>query len=539
MTLRSLLVITCLLLGLSLHAEALTIHVETPGTLSSYIASNEKDLITSLTLTGDLNGTDIRYIREMAGKDVNGDATSGKLSVLDISGVNIVSGGDYYCSNYNSNYNSSDNAIGSLMFNNCARLTSISIPNSVTSIGDYAFFYCIRLTSVTIPNSVTSIGDGAFQFCSGLTSVTIGNSVTSIDYYAFQNCIGLTEILVSRENTSFCSVDGVLFSKDESTLISYPNSRSNSYTIPNSVTSIGDRAFYVCDRLTSVTIPNSVTSIGTYAFYGCIGLTSVTIPNSITSIGWGAFYGCDGLTSVTIPNSVTSIGYYAFYYCSGLTSITIPNSVTSIGYEAFCGCRGLTSVTIPNSVTSIGQSAFSYCSGLTSVTIGNGVTSIGQSAFSYCSGLTSVTIPNSVTSIGWGAFDGCSGLKEIHNNNTIPQNADSFVFNGVDKTTCILYVPKGSLSSYRTAEGWSDFTTIIEEELTSNPQIQTGNIKVYTEAEAILIEGAEPGETISVYTESGSLIQTTQVTDNIVRINVPRGHTYLIKTTGKTFKVAL
>ncbi len=229
---------------------------------------------------------------------------------------------------------------------------------SVTSIGNSAFdYYCRSLTSVTIPNSVTSIGKYAFGDCSGLTSVTIGNSVTSIGEWAFGGCSSLTSV-----------------------------------TIPNSVTSIGDWAFGVCSSLTSVTIPNSVTSIGEGTFYECSSLTSVTIGNSVTSIGHQAFYGCTGLTSVTIGNSVTSIGNNAFYGCNGLTSVTIPNSVTSIGEYAFSGCESLTSVTIPNSVTSIGRGAFDAC-GLTSVTIGNSVTSIGEYAFAECRSLTAIYVP--------------------------------------------------------------------------------------------------------------------------------------------------
>lgn len=164
---------------------------------------------------------------------------------------------------------------------------------------------------------------------------------------------------------------------------------------------------------------------------------------------------------------------------------------------------------------------------------------MGFCAFSDCSGFTSLTIPNGLTSIGDNALVGCTGLTEIHNNNATPQNVNSTVFQGIDTTNCVLYVPEGSYSAYQAAEGWSAFATIIEEDFTSNPQIQSSNIKVYTEAEAIVIEGAQPGETISVYTESGALVQATQATDDIVRINVPRGQTYLIKTTGKTFKIAL
>ncbi len=218
--------------------------------------------------------------------------------------------------------------------------TAVTIPSvvgkdgidySVTSIKE-AFKKCSFLTSVTIPNSVTTIGRSAFECCSGLTSVIIPNSVTSIGDYAFDYCSGLTSV-----------------------------------TIPNSVTAIGGFAFRSCSGLTSVTIPNSVTSIGRGAFECCSGLTSVTIPNSVTSIGRDAFSSCSDLTSVTIPNSVTSIGEDAFQSCSSLTLVTIPNSVTSIGPSAFSGCSGLTSVTIPNSVTTIGGSAFYGCNELVEV----------------------------------------------------------------------------------------------------------------------------------------------------------------------------
>ena len=186
--------------------------------------------------------------------------------------------------------------------------------------------------------------------------------------------------------------------------------RLTSVTIPNSVTTIGEAAFSYCFKLESVTIPDSVTTIGYIAFYGCTGLTSVTIPNSVTTIGDGAFYGCKQLTSVTIPDSVTSIGDGAFYGCTGLTSVTIPDSVNSIGDYAFYGCSGLKSVTIGNSVTSVGRMAFYDCDGLKSVTIGNSVNSIGEAAFSYCFELESVTIPDSVTSVGYNAFYGCNQL---------------------------------------------------------------------------------------------------------------------------------
>ena len=203
------------------------------------------------------------------------------------------------------------------------------------------------------------VGGGAFENCDALTSVTIGNSVTSIGSRAFRNCYALTSITVDKNNKNYSSDEnGVLFNKDRSTLIQYPigNART-SYIIPDSVTSIGDEAFWGCGALTSVTIPDSVTSIGDYAFTGCGALTSVAIPDSVTSIGDYAFCNCTSLTNVTIPDSVASIGKYAFSGCYALTSVTIGISVTSIGFYAFSFCSSLVSIIINNPDCEINDTA--------------------------------------------------------------------------------------------------------------------------------------------------------------------------------------
>ena len=288
-------------------------------------------------------------------------------------------------------------------FYNCSGLTSITIPDGVTSIGGAAFYNCCGLTNITIPDSVTSIGGSAFSGCSGLTSITIPDSVTSIGSVAFYGCVGLTRITGSSNSTS---------------VIAKICHASMFEVIITSGTSIDANGFSYCSGLTSVIIGNSVTSIGGCAFYCCGRLTSVTIPDSVTSIGWSAFQDCKELTSITIPDSVTSIGNDAFSNCSKLQDIYITD------IAAWCNISGLsnlmkyassnkklyinnelaTSIRIPNGVKTIPSYAFYGCSSLTSVTIGNGVTSIGNSAFERCSGLTSVIIPNSVTSIGSGAF---------------------------------------------------------------------------------------------------------------------------------------
>ena len=271
--------------------------------------------------------------------------------------------------------------IESLAFSGCNNLSSVSIPNGVTSISYQAFYGCSSLASVSIPNSVTSIGYHAFSGCSSLASVSIPSSVTSIGYHAFQNC----------------------------------------------------------SSLTSVTIPGSLTTIERGIFYGCSNLSSVSIPSSVTSIGSEAFQGCSSLSSITIPNSVTRIGSEAFSGCSSLTSVTIPNSVTSIGMSAFSGCSSLTSVTIPNSMTTIGMLAFSDISGLKSVVIPSSVTSIEYGAFSGCSSLTSVTIPGSLTNIDKYAFSGCVGLQEVYCNGNVPL----FLYDTFDEIypNAVLYYP--------------------------------------------------------------------------------------------------
>ena len=231
--------------------------------------------------------------------------------------------------------------------------SEITIPSEykghpVTEIESFGFSYCYSLTSITIPDSVTSINLGAFSGCSSLTSITIPNSVASIGDRVFSGCSSLTSITIPFVGESTASSDGYFgylfgasssFENDD-----YVPTALKEVIISDGCTSIGKEAFSGCSSLTSITIPNSVASIGDRVFSGCSSLTSITIPNSVASIGTEAFYDCSSLTSITIPNSVASIGAGAFYDCSSLTSITIPNSVTSIGEYAFNGCHFLDKV---------------------------------------------------------------------------------------------------------------------------------------------------------------------------------------------------
>ena len=230
----------------------------------------------------------------------------------------------------------------------------ITFDGDVTSIGDDAFYCRYSLTSVTIPESVTSIGEDAFSNCTSLTSVTIPDSVTSIGEGAISGCTSLKSIYgkYASNDGRYLIIDGVLNS--------FAPAGLTEYTIPDSVTSIGDYAFCACSSLASVTIPDSVTSIGMLAFSYCTSLTSITIPDSVTKIREWAFSYCTSLTSVTIGNGVTYIGGYAFYGCTSLTSITIPDSVTQIGNGVFEDCTSLTNVYCKATTPPVGSSSMFY-----------------------------------------------------------------------------------------------------------------------------------------------------------------------------------
>ncbi|MBR1962772.1 MAG: leucine-rich repeat domain-containing protein [Alistipes sp.] len=338
-------------------------------------------------------------------------------------------------------------------FGNCSKLRNVNIPNSLTSLGEYAFYGCSALTSITLGNSISKIGARAF-YASGLTSITIPDSVTEIGEGAFYNCTSLTGFYgkFSSSDNRCLVIDGVLKHTAIHGLAEY--------TIPNSVTSIGELAFYGYTSLISVIISDSVTEIGIDAFNRCTSLARVILPHSINKIGVRAFASCKSLTSVTIPNSVTSIGDSAFSYCKSLTTITIGESVTSIGEQAFKS-SGLISVTIPDSVTSIGEQAFYDCSSLKSVTIGNSVTEIGGSTFENCLSLTSVTIPDSVTEIGASAFYNCTSLKEVYCKATTPPAGGSNMFYS-NASGRKIYVPAESVEAYKSATYWKKYASYIE-----------------------------------------------------------------------------
>ena len=316
-----------------LITKQITIKLEKAGTLPDKIGSTKKYQITNLKIIGEINGTDLMFIRNMAGGiDYYDETGKGKLSVLDLSQARIVVGGGPYfyyrkgSQGYSRKlYVDENDVLGDYMFSGCSALTSLTLPSNVTKIGNYAFQYLVTLTSLIIPSNVTEIGNYAFVNCRGLTSMKIPSSVTNIGYSAFSGCSGLTSLVIS-----------------------------------SGVTKIGDSAFSNCSGLTSLVIPSGVTEIGSFAFENCSGLISLVISSGV--IDGSAFENCSGLTSLIISSGVTKIGGSAFKNCSGLTSLVIPSSVTEIGWYAFENCRGLTSIYVyAEHIYTSGLVAFEGC----------------------------------------------------------------------------------------------------------------------------------------------------------------------------------
>lgn len=509
-----------LLCGLSIQAaddglitDQIVINKLEAGTLPQRISSDEKNLITNLKINGEINGTDLRFIREMAGQSADGYKTKGNLSVLDLSDVKIVSGGDYYYSQRAGileTYYTKDDEIGFCAFSNCSGLTRLFLPSTITSIGHFAFENCSGLTSMTLPPSLTSIGGNVFYGCSRLASLTVPSTLSSVEKSAFSN-ISVSDfryIIYGDLATYVQRGQPYISLSDETNAIKYyyNGQELTNLKIPSSVTSIGNYAFAYCRDLKNMTLPSGVSSIGDHAFKWCSGLTSVTFPSSLTSIGSEAFWGCSGLASLSLPPNLASIGYEVFRYCSGLTSVTLPSSLTSIDPCAFANCSGLTSLTLPYKLTSIGEEAFCGCSSLTNLALSPSLTRIGEGAFNGCFNLSTLTIPSSLTSISklnnklseTPLFT--SAFVTVYVAWQTPIPAGDFFCN-FELWGCKLYVPKGTKQVYLQSEVWKDF----------------GNIQEYDVTDITKVDNNSETKEVSWYSLDGQRLASPTKGINIVR----------------------
>lgn len=389
------------------------------GNLKTVLA-NQLSTITNLTISGTIDARDFRTMRD----------EMPALSEIDLSKVTITAYSGTEGTIFQ-NYTYPANAVPDFAFllpvTNLAktRLRSIVLPPTLASIENNAFSYCKNLTLESIPSGVTFIGDNVFGECNGSETFVLPPNLNHIGTFAFHNFKG--SINVDSKNLNFSSLDGVLFNKDGTLLIQCPISKSGTYAIPSSVTSIGSSAFDCCKNLISISIPSSVNNIENYAFNDCKGLTSIIIPSSVTSIGQRAFGGFNGSISVDVNNQKFSASDGVLFnkaqteliQCpvSKAGNYTIPSTVTVVKEEAFHSCKNISSISIPASVRSIGSFAF-YCVGLSSI-------------YNHC--VTPVKI-----------------------------EATTFPFVDVNKASCILHVPFGTKAIYAAANTWKDFENIVE-----------------------------------------------------------------------------
>ena len=452
------LVCCCLCVHAGVWAQnKISLNIAKAGTLSEQIASSKKYQIDELIVSGTLNGSDIRFIRDMAGCDATGKETKGILRKLDMSGVNIISGGDYYYETGGIKYytlisgTSSGNGVsysegvGSYMFAK-TKLVSITLPISVSVMGEGVFFGCTELESFvlspnvpyikpmtfaqcsfkefSVPESIKSIEKNAFAGCSSLAKLVIPENVTTIVGGAFGECPVLREIKVDEKNKKYADIDGVVCSKDLTVLRIYPNGKGSEYTVPETVNTIDDFAFQGTD-VEYVTLTDNITHIGVGAFSDCTKLRAIAVPNSVLAFRESAFANCSSLESIHIPNQITVIDRYVFQGCKSLEKIQLPIKTERIRDAAFQGCLGIDSIALPSTVKYIDASAFAGCTKVEAIS---------------CM---------------------CTELPTLNKT----------AFEGINQQKCKLYVPVGAYSRYWIAPIWGDFASIIEQDGDGEPLV--------------------------------------------------------------------
>lgn len=544
--------------------EILTVQCS-PGTLNSKITQAQKQTISTLIVSGTIDARDFKCMREELPMISTIDLA--EVKIAGYKGSMGTGGSDI--DSYEENtipdnafrmlltlteviLPDSLKAIGPSSFINCPILKKINLPTTLTSIGTQAFSFCDSLKSlvipplvleigeatfsmsrylerVVLPSGLKSIGYGAFSSCYRLKDLSIPESVTTIGKMAFRRCRNLStnipssvmlieegafdscdSIKVAESNAYYSSHDGILYDKEMTRIMHCPITQRKSFQFPSSVTKIDPYTFSNCSQLDSVVFHDNLKVINERAFFDCIGLTSLSIPSSIKVIEDYAFEGCWKLDSVKIPSSVLHVGVGAFSNCFRLSSINLPDSLISISARLFSNCPNLKDIKIPKSVGTIGNSAFSGCNKLDSITIPNNVDSIKCNSFIDCYRLRSISIPSSTVFIGSFAFSNCMGLKKIYAFPTkvISLNTVTDIFDGVNKDSCILFVPFGMAGKYKNAYQWKDFRNIEELE------------GAYTSKETIEFNCNEDSVKINLFSNTAWTIKTDEPW---VKVNLTKG----------------
>lgn len=369
-----------------------TLNMAIEGNLETMLSKKDRDRVVSITVTGLINTADLKVLKDMS--------TKGKLTTINITEVSIAK-------------------IPDRMFQGCAVLTSMKLPQGLKSIGNEMFADCVNLNSISLPDSLTTLAGNAFNNCSALTELNIpAGVVNGLGFTTFcSGCKKLSKFVVAEGNPAYSSLDGVLYNKEKTTILRYP-----------------------CGNPASLySFPNTIAEIGVGAFEGCVYLASIQMTENLRIVKNAAFKGCSSLTAINIPSMVTEVGGYAFENCNRLNSVNLPMFIPEIGYCTFKNCTSLSSIVIPSSVREIRSEAFSGCTNLMSISLGTEVKGLGDKVFS-----------------------GCTGLKQITLAQTVPLNI-SAIFEGVDMNACSLHVPIGSLTVYQQSPVWSNFSNIVEQ----------------------------------------------------------------------------
>lgn len=434
--------------GLWAQGNVFTVNVETAGTLSTLVPEKQKYAITQIKVSGPLNGTDVKFIRDMAGVSDSNNDTDGILNDIDLSGASIVSGGDTYLSYFSTDTwtdvecKTEDNVFPSDFFCGTS-VTRVVMPDDITKIADNAFKNCTYLTSITIPSSVEELGESVFSG-SGLTSISVPASVTKMGTYCFWGCANMTTV----------DFNATVEKLPEGT---FSQANIDEITLSDAISEIGVGAFQFCYSLKKVNGGDYVAKIKDYAFNQCRALEEFKMPSELQSIGMQSFSNCAALKSLTLPATVTYIAKSAFINDIALAAINVDEE--NQNYKSVDGILytkdGKTLQCCP-----AGQEG--------SVEVADGTETIAEQAFDNCSLLESVKLPSTMKEVGNDAFNFCSALTQFKCAAVEPPTVGwrgAFTF--VPTETCKLIVPQGSKEKYQGADGWKGFKDI-EEEISSS-----------------------------------------------------------------------
>lgn len=459
----------------------LTLHVETAGTLATLIPNDVLPTLERLTLSGNLNGSDILLLRELCGTTVSGEYTDGgTLTYLDLTDANIVEGGDPYYS-YADTYYTEDDVVGNSMFSVCHTLKTLKLPASATAIGEEVFYMCNMLEEIVIGDQVESIGELAFDECMSLKSVVLPNSVEELGDMLFYDNEALESVTLPA---------GLKVIPDN---CFYFCTSLQHVTMPEQLEEIGFEAFFNCQKLPSIDLPATLNKIGIWAFNRCYALTafnvdadnqwfsdidgvlfdksqellirfplgkttpeSYEVPATVKEIAEVAFDECT-LTAITMGDNVEKLGNSVFGSMENLESVQLSESIKEIPIQCFFSCHSLKSVNLPAGLERIWHDAFMSCKSLEEVVIPEGMTSIDDEAFWGCSGLKHLVLPATMEKLGEISFDFCTALETVECHATVPPTCESNSFGSDDKSAIRLLVPEGSEEDYKNAPVWQEF----------------------------------------------------------------------------------